>query len=132
VSTKLDEITALQWNPTVSRVFAASSSSGYTSVWDLKAQKEIVSLQYGGGAAKGMDTVGGQAGLQMGKRRGMSDVCWHPEQVSDVDLPHAKTQATRLITASEDDESPIIMLWDLRNTRAPERVSSACTESPQA
>lgn len=65
----------------MSRVFAASSSSGYTSVWDLKAQKEIVSLQYGGGAAKGMDTVGAVAGLQMGKRRGMSDVCWHPEQV---------------------------------------------------
>ncbi|OXG53532.1 protein transporter SEC31 [Cryptococcus neoformans] len=111
-STKLNEITALQWNPTVSRVFAASSSSGFTSVWDLKAGKEIVSLQYGGGAAKGMETVGGVAGLQMGKRRGMSDVCWHPEQ------------ATRLITASEDDESPIIMLWDLRNTRAPEKILS--------
>jgi protein transport protein SEC31 len=83
LSTKLNEITSLQWNPTVSRVFAASSSSGYTSVWDLKAGKEIVSLQYGGGAAKGMDAVAGTAGLQMGKRRGMSDVCWHPEQVSD-------------------------------------------------
>lgn len=82
VSTKLNEITSLQWNPTVSRVFAASSSSGYTSVWDLKAQKEIVSLQYGGGAAKGSDVVAGAAGLQMGKRRGMSDVCWHPESVS--------------------------------------------------
>ncbi|WRT64528.1 uncharacterized protein IL334_001460 [Kwoniella shivajii] len=111
-STKLNEITSLQWNPTVARVFAASSSSGYTSVWDLKAGKEIVSLQYGGGAAKGMETVGGVAGLQMGKRRGMSDVCWHPES------------ATRLITASEDDESPIIMLWDLRNTRAPEKILS--------
>ncbi|WWD00862.1 hypothetical protein V866_007800 [Kwoniella sp. B9012] len=111
-STKLNEITSLQWNPTVARVFAASSSSGFTSVWDLKAGKEIVSLQYGGGAAKGMETVGGVAGLQMGKRRGMSDVCWHPEN------------ATRLITASEDDESPIIMLWDLRNTRAPEKILS--------
>ncbi|WVF69534.1 hypothetical protein IAT40_004312 [Kwoniella sp. CBS 6097] len=113
VSTKLNEITSLQWNPTVARVFAASSSSGYTSVWDLKAGKEIVSLQYGGGAAKGMETVGGVAGLQMGKRRGMSDVCWHPES------------ATRLITASEDDESPIIMLWDLRNTRAPEKLPAS-------
>ena len=81
LSTKLKEITSLQWNITVSRVFAASSSSGFTSVWDLKAGKEIVSLQYGGGAAKGSDTISGQAGLQMGKRRGMSDVCWHPEQV---------------------------------------------------
>ena len=111
-SNKLGEITSLQWNPTVSRVFAASSSSGYTSVWDLKASKEIVSLQYGGGAAKGMENAGGRMDLQMGKRRGMSDVCWHPDQ------------ATRLITASEDDESPIIMLWDLRNTRAPERILS--------
>jgi protein transport protein SEC31 len=46
--------------------------------------KEVVSLQYGGGAAKGMGTVGGVAGLQLGKRRGMSDVCWHPEQVSGL------------------------------------------------
>ncbi|KAL1407031.1 protein transport protein S31 [Vanrija albida] len=115
LSTKLNEITALQWNTTVSRVFAASSSSGYTSVWDLKAGKEVVSLQYGGGAAKG-DVSGRFAGQQVGKRRGMSDVCWHPEQ------------GTRLITASEDDESPIIMLWDLRNTRAPERILSGHTK----
>jgi len=53
-------------------------------VWDLKAGKEIVSLQYGGGAAKGRDAVAGGAGLQVGKRRGMSDVCWHPEQVSQL------------------------------------------------
>jgi len=80
----IGEITSLQWNPTVARILAASSSSGYTSVWDLKAGKEIVSLQYGGGAAKGRDAVAGGAGLQVGKRRGMSDVCWHPEQVSQL------------------------------------------------
>lgn len=81
-STKLNEITAVQWNHTISRVFAASSSSGFTSVWDLKTGKEVASLQYGGGAAKGRDAVVGTAGMQLGKRRGMSDVCWHPEQVS--------------------------------------------------
>ena len=31
-------------------------------------------------------------------------------------------QATRLVTSSEDDMSPIIMVWDLRNARAPERI----------
>ena len=77
-------MTSLQWNPTVSKIFAASSSSGFTSVWDVKAQKEIVSLQYGGGAAKGMENAGGRMDLQMGKRRGMSDVCWHPEQVGKM------------------------------------------------
>lgn len=33
-------------------------------------------------------------------------------------------QATRLATASDDDSSPIIMLWDLRNARAPEKILS--------
>jgi protein transport protein SEC31 len=37
-------------------------------------------------------------------------------------LYHFSTQATRLITSSEDDMSPIIMVWDLRNARAPERI----------
>lgn len=115
-STKLDEITALQWNPIVPHILASSSSSGFTSVWDLKAKKEVISLAYGGGAATGMggsrggatSVVGG--GMQIGNRRGMSDVCWHPDN------------STRLITASEDDTSPIVMLWDLRNSRAPEKI----------
>ena len=33
-----------------------------------------------------------------------------------------RPQSTRLVTASEDDVSPVIMLWDLRNARAPEKV----------
>ena len=33
-------------------------------------------------------------------------------------------QPMSVITASEDDASPIIMVWDLRNSLAPERVSS--------
>ncbi|GMK56909.1 hypothetical protein CspeluHIS016_0307490 [Cutaneotrichosporon spelunceum] len=115
VSTKLGEITSLAWNPTVASVFAASSSSGFTSIWDLRHSKEIAALQYGGGAAKG-DHMSGRAGTQIGQRRGMSDLCWHPDQ------------ATRLVTASEDDESPIVMMWDLRNTRAPERILSGHTK----
>lgn len=87
-STKLGEITNLQWNPTVARIFAASSSSGYTSVWDLKAGKEVASLQYGGGAARGAAAVRGASGQEMGKRRGMSDVCWHPESVSHYGICH--------------------------------------------
>ena len=35
---------------------------------------------------------------------------------------HFFVQATRLVTSSEDDMSPIIMVWDLRNARAPERI----------
>ncbi|KZT07919.1 uncharacterized protein LAESUDRAFT_697968 [Laetiporus sulphureus 93-53] len=111
-STKLDEITALAWNHHVQYALAASSSTGYTVVWDLRGKREVAALAYGGGAgtlAGGMQGFGA-AGMAMGGRRGMSDVAWHPDN------------ATRLVTSSEDDTSPIIMVWDLRNARAPEKI----------
>ncbi|KZT66624.1 hypothetical protein DAEQUDRAFT_752055 [Daedalea quercina L-15889] len=110
-STKLDEITALAWNHHVQYALAASSSTGYTVVWDLRGKREVAALTYGGGAGTmggGMQGFGG--GMAMGGRRGMSDVAWHPDN------------ATRLVTASEDDTSPVIMVWDLRNARAPEKI----------
>ncbi|KAJ6456155.1 transport protein [Mycena sanguinolenta] len=94
-STKLDEMTSVAWNRQVQYVLAGASNTGYTVVWDLRGKREVVALAYGGG--------GGSGG-------GMSDIRWHPDN------------ATRLVTASEDDQSPIIMLWDLRNARAPEKI----------
>lgn len=46
---------------------------------------------------------------------GISPSTYHP-------LNYVFAQATRLVTSSEDDMSPIIMVWDLRNARAPERI----------
>lgn len=112
-SSKLDEITSLSWNGEVAHILATSSSSGYTVVWDLKNKKELTALAYGGGAGTsggGLGVNGMGGALAAGGRRGMGAVCWHPEQ------------ATRLATASDDDSSPIIMLWDLRNARAPEKI----------
>ncbi|KAJ6569435.1 hypothetical protein B0H19DRAFT_1135445 [Mycena capillaripes] len=94
-STKLDEMTSVAWNRQVQYVLAGASNTGHTVVWDLRGKREVVALAYGGG--------GGSGG-------GMSDIKWHPDN------------ATRLVTASEDDQSPIIMLWDLRNARAPEKI----------
>ncbi|KAI3484966.1 hypothetical protein L1887_51859 [Cichorium endivia] len=42
-------------------VLATSSSSGYTVVWDLKGKREVVALQYGGGAG----TAGGALGSRL-------------------------------------------------------------------
>ncbi|KAK7038871.1 protein transport protein S31 [Paramarasmius palmivorus] len=110
-STKLDEITSVAWNQQVQYVLAGASSTGYTVVWDLRGKREVVALAYGGGAG----TLAGQMnvtgnGMAAGGRRGMSAIAWHPDN------------ATRLVTASEDDSSPIIMVWDLRNARAPEKI----------
>jgi protein transport protein SEC31 len=109
-SQKLDEITSVAWNQKVQYVLAGASSTGYTVVWDLRGKREVASLAYGGGAGTlaGASQLGG--GMAAGGRRGMSDIAWHPDN------------ATRLVTASEDDSSPVIMVWDLRNARAPEKV----------
>jgi protein transport protein SEC31 len=98
---------------------ATSSGTGYTVVWDLRGKREVVALAYGGN----------QSGSQTGSgRRGMSDVAWHPDNVGGRSFHRLNiliaTQATRLVTSSEDDASPIIMVWDLRNARAPEKVKS--------
>ncbi|KAL0957912.1 hypothetical protein HGRIS_000093 [Hohenbuehelia grisea] len=109
-STKLDEITSVAWNQQVQSVLAGASSTGYTVVWDLRGKREVVALAYGGGAGTLAGQTGAGNGLAVGGRRGMSDIAWHPDN------------ATRLVTASEDDTSPIIMVWDLRNARAPEKI----------
>ncbi|EJD05585.1 WD40 repeat-like protein [Fomitiporia mediterranea MF3/22] len=102
-SSKLDEITSLAWNRQVQYVLASSSSTGYTVVWDLRNKREVVALAYGG-ATQGLNIMGAAG------RKGMSDVAWHPDN------------ATRLVTSSEDDASPVVMVWDLRNARAPEKI----------
>ncbi|EAU82970.2 structural molecule [Coprinopsis cinerea okayama7 len=107
-STKLDEITSVAWNQQVQYVLAGASTTGYTVVWDLRGKREVVALAYGGGAGTLAGHMGG--GMAAGGRRGMSDIAWHPDN------------ATRVVTASEDDSSPVIMVWDLRNARAPEKI----------
>ncbi|KAI4524793.1 hypothetical protein K525DRAFT_262233 [Schizophyllum commune Loenen D] len=109
-STKLDEITSIAWNQQVQHVLAGASSTGYTVVWDLRGKREVVALAYGGGAGTLAGQISSGGGMAIGGRRGMSDIAWHPDN------------ATRLVTASEDDSSPIIMVWDLRNARAPEKI----------
>ena len=79
-STKLDQITSVAWNQQVQYVLAGASSTGYTVVWDLRGKREVVALAYGGGAG----TLAGQvvSGMAVGGRRGMSDIAWHPDNVS--------------------------------------------------
>ncbi|RKP26201.1 WD40-repeat-containing domain protein, partial [Syncephalis pseudoplumigaleata] len=102
-SSKLEDITCLAWNRQVQHIMATSSGTGYTVVWDLKNRREVLHLNYGGAASGG-----GPAGLS--GRRGVTAVAWNPDG------------ATQLVTASEDDGNPVILTWDLRNARAPEKI----------
>ncbi|KAI7885775.1 hypothetical protein K492DRAFT_233927 [Lichtheimia hyalospora FSU 10163] len=97
-SNKLDEVTSVAWNCQVQHILATSSTTGYTVVWDLRNRKEIMTL-----AAPGAGGMGGG-------HRGISSIAWHP----DV--------ATQIVTASEDDNNPVVTLWDLRHAHSPEKI----------
>ncbi|CAG8482558.1 2724_t:CDS:10 [Acaulospora colombiana] len=111
-SLKMEEITHLSWNNQVQHILATSSTSGYTVIWDLKSKRELVNLSYAGpsgsltsGYGMGSINISGASG-----RRGVTAVAWNP----DI--------ATQIITASEDDNNPVIVMWDLRHAQAPEKV----------
>ncbi|KAI8139161.1 hypothetical protein BJV82DRAFT_522338 [Fennellomyces sp. T-0311] len=97
-SNKLDDITSVAWNCQVPHILATSSTTGHTVVWDLRNRKEIMTL------------AGSGAGAMGGARRGIASIAWHP----DV--------ATQIVTGSEDDDSPVITLWDLRHAHSPEKT----------
>ena len=45
-----------------------------------RGKREVVALAYGGGAGTLAGQVG--SGMAVGGRRGMSDIAWHPDNVS--------------------------------------------------
>ncbi|KAJ2352624.1 protein transport protein S31, partial [Coemansia sp. RSA 2673] len=96
-SQRLDTVTDLCWNQQVQHILATASSSGSLVVWDLRSRREVIALGSVG-------TIG------QGGRPGVAAVEWNPQS------------ATQLVTASSDDNNPVIMLWDLRNAQAPSQT----------
>lgn len=90
-----EDVEAIAWNNGVTHILASGSSSG-TSVWDLKNRKEVIHLSYTTPEFNGHSPV--------------SSIAWHPDN------------STTLITASSNESSPVILLWDLRNANAPQKV----------
>ncbi|CAD7701117.1 unnamed protein product [Ostreobium quekettii] len=87
----VSEITYLAWNVKVQHILASCTSNGQTNVFDLRRQKPIAILR------------------DLNSQRRCSVFQWSP----DV--------ATQVVVASEDDRSPSLQLWDLRNSAAPAR-----------
>lgn len=83
------EITHLAWNRKVQHILASTGSDGACVVWDLKKQRPIISLR------------------DQNSQRRCSAVQWNPEV------------ATQLVVASDDDRSPTLQMWDLRNSASP-------------
>lgn len=84
-----NQVTCLQWNRKVQHILATGTSSGSVVVWDLKKQRPVITLTDSNG------------------RRRCSSIAWNPEI------------ATQVMVASDDDMSPTLQLWDLRNAASP-------------
>ncbi|KAF5834001.1 SEC31A protein [Dunaliella salina] len=84
-----NEITCVSWNRKVQHILASSSTNGTTVVWDLKRQKPVISFR------------------DPSSQRRASVLQWNPEV------------ATQLVVASDDDRSPTLQMWDLRNSVSP-------------
>lgn len=90
----MDNITSLAWNNVHGFILASTSSLGYTIIWDLNKEKEVMHLLYVGAHGKA----------------DFSHVAWHP------------TELTKLATASQSDTCPLIMTWSLRTPQEPELI----------
>lgn len=93
-SARQDDVLAVAWNNRVSHILATAGSTGFTSIWDLRKKREVIHLHYS----------------PKGARLPSSSVCWHADN------------STKLVTCSSDDQSPVVLVWDLRNANSPEAI----------
>ncbi|KMZ82257.1 hypothetical protein PVIIG_03511 [Plasmodium vivax India VII] len=85
----LQKITCLNWNRKVSHILATSSNNGNTVIWDLKIKKAAVSFR------------------DPHSRTKTSSLAW------------LANQPTQILVAYDDEKSPCMQLWDLRNANYP-------------
>jgi protein transport protein SEC31 len=127
-------IKALQFNPLRPQVLATAGAKGELFVWDINdtstafrlgtaaahdidcvAWNRKVSNILATGSAGGFVTVWDlktkKASLTLNNnRKPVSSIAWDP------------TNSTNLLTATSDDNTPVILLWNLRNSQAPEKT----------
>ncbi|KAI8326303.1 WD40 repeat-like protein [Martensiomyces pterosporus] len=103
-SQRIENVTDLSWNNQVQHILATASNTGSSAVWDLRSRREVIALNSPG--VIGVNSMMGSG------RAGVSAIVWNP------------ASATQLVTASSDDNNPVIMLWDLRNANAPSQTFS--------
>jgi protein transport protein SEC31 len=88
----LEDISGVAWNRQVQHIIASTSPSGKSVLWDLRKNEPIIQI------------------ADPNARVHCNAISWHP----DV--------ATQMVTASGDDRSPVIQLWDLRFATSPMRT----------
>ncbi|KAI5864224.1 hypothetical protein GGS23DRAFT_488361 [Durotheca rogersii] len=129
-------IKALQFNPLRPQILATAGAKGELFIYDVHDPSNAFRL--GNAAARSDDlecvawntkvahilATGGSGGFVTvwdlktkkasltlnNNRKAVSSIAWDPNN------------STKLLTATPDDTAPVILLWDLRNSNAPERT----------
>ncbi|KND94507.1 Protein transport protein SEC31 [Tolypocladium ophioglossoides CBS 100239] len=129
-------IKTLQFNPLKPQILATAGSKGELFIYDVNDISNPFRL--GNAAARSDDidclawnrkvshilATGGQGGFVTvwdlktkkasltlnNSRKSVSAIAWDPNN------------STKLLTATPDDSTPVILLWDLRNSNAPEKT----------
>ncbi|XXG97684.1 hypothetical protein Hte_003991 [Hypoxylon texense] len=127
-------VKALQFNPLRPQILATAGAKGELFIYDVHDPENAFRL--GAAAAHDLECVawntkvahilatGGSGGFVTvwdlktkkasltlnNNRKPVSSIAWDPNN------------STKLLTATPDDMTPVILLWDLRNSNAPERT----------
>ncbi|KAL1881116.1 hypothetical protein VTK73DRAFT_4793 [Phialemonium thermophilum] len=135
-------IKAVQFNPVKPQLLASAGAKGELFVYDVadvsnpfrlgtaaarsddieclawnRKVPNILATGGSGGFVTVWDLKTKKASLTLNNnRKPVSDIAWDPNN------------STKLLTATPDDNTPVIYLWDLRNSNAPERVLEGHTQ----
>jgi protein transport protein SEC31 len=97
-SRQTDDISHLAWNCKFQHILATTASDGVTVVWDLKVKRPVIAIS--------------DPNRRVAR---CSSVAWNPED------------ATKLTVASDDDNCPVLQVWDLRKAFQP--IKEMCGHS---
>jgi protein transport protein SEC31 len=129
-------IKSLQFNPLKPQILATAGTKGELYIYDVddidnpfrlgtpaarsddlecvawnRKVPHILATGASGGFVTVWDLKTKKASLTLNNnRKAVSGIAWDPNN------------ATKLLTATPDDSAPVILLWDLRNSNAPERT----------
>ena len=129
-------IKSLQFNPLKAQILATAGAKGELYIYDINDIANPFRLGTAAARADDLECVawnrkvphilatGGSGGFVTiwdlktkkasltlnNSRKAVGAIAWDP------------SNATKLLTATPDDSSPVILLWDLRNSNAPERT----------
>ncbi|CCE61388.1 hypothetical protein TPHA_0A03100 [Tetrapisispora phaffii CBS 4417] len=105
---RFETISSLAWNKSLSHVFSAAGNTSAVSIFDLKAKKEVINLNY--------------INPTTGMKEIFSVVEWHPKNSTRIATATSNNISNPLNATANAGDS--IYIWDLRNSNAPLQILS--------